>query len=124
MASAIADFGLEKNGIKRIHLHSRFHERAVTIWAVNSDFNFVAHGFLLSLGRRGGKYRIGNLNLQRSRAGEVRSEPLNKTRFRFRSFAIEAIPLLLGNIPKSEAKNQMKLDRGRNLYHKVTPFCD
>jgi hypothetical protein len=88
MASAIADFGQEKNGIKRIHLHSRLHERAVTIRAVCFDSNFVAHGFLLSLGRRGGKYRIGNLNLKINRAGEVRPEPLNETKRRFRSVRV------------------------------------
>lgn len=53
----------------------------------------------------------------------MRSEPLNDARFRFRSCAIEAISLLLGNIPKSNAKNQIKSARGRSLYHTVWPCC-
>jgi hypothetical protein len=46
----------------------------------------------------------------RVRAGNERSEPLNETRFRFRSFKMGAIPVLLENIPWSGVKNQMKLD--------------
>jgi len=39
------------------------------------------------------------------------SEPLNETSERFRSGRIRKMPKLVGNIPESCAKNQMKLGR-------------
>jgi hypothetical protein len=54
----------------------------------------------------------------------VSSESFSKTSVRFRSDGMVTLPELVKNIPWSKAKNQMKLARGRSVYHKEPLPCD
>jgi hypothetical protein len=62
-----------------------------------------------SLGRRFGKFRIGRLNLKRNPAGDVRSEPLNETKFRATSGGVaKNITAWLNNIfVRGEKSNEI-----------------
>ena len=53
-------------------------------------------------------------------ASEIRSEPLNDTRFRFRSERMEKIPRLGRIIPLSAVKNQIKMNRRSGA---ISPIC-